>query len=1061
MMKFSLRLFALAAFFLGSSGLWAQHSFQGTPNIIQKKKTDWKSVSSEFFEIHYTSADHGLATLTARYAEEALYDATDFLDYRNRNRFALYLFLSPTEYIQSNRYPEDRIKGSGYTPVNDNSADVLFPGSQAGLRGRIRTAVFRLLLEDYYFGGGVHNTIKNTLLLHLPDWYVEGLTAYYGEGWSFEDDMYMSSLENSHILDFAVEGEGYAQHIVRKSVWHFIAERYGEKKLAEIFYMTRLTHSVESGIIHVLGITLKTLTERWREFVVQRNSDDHQYRDDFLSSSRPLRLEKGQRLLGFSMRPGGKEVAVNILEDGIQTLYLADMERGNLRSTGIKAGYHTNQLEALDLDMPMKWSHDGRFLLAVMYKDGQEQMMFYEADTKKGSFVPYQPRVDRIFDISWSHDNRNAVASALHQGVIDLYLFQPGGNGFKQLTEDIYDDLSPVWSLDDQSIYYASTRDMEKAPEQPAYDVFLNNFDVYRIGLTAGADTISRVTNSPMFSEFPVSAPNSFELYMVSDRSGVRNLEKINVFLGDSLYVTNMSQGFDRVEFGDSALVFTTPKKGARTLYFSSRDALFGEHVLINTRTRMEVDKEYLLRMRKRSEAENKAADTAMTVPDTVVPDTARAETDTTKKAPVRYYIFDDGGEDTPRPARNRRDHLRDKALQSKANEPERPDFNLTEVGRPGNSKGWVTDYVTTAFSYDPMFKLNMRLEVGLQQGSGDYRLNLGFRPYIDFRSGDFYADFHDLRGKIDWHYGLEQNSRYLNREEFLLRYRSNTARVGMSLPLSRYLSVGAEAHASLLHRKDLDPLIPVGLDTNAFMAGIRLNLTYDHTEKYKTYVKRGEWVSLDLSQSGNLAGFQQNFISGSADFRKYTPLPGHMVLATRLTGGGSFGPNPRQYFMGGVDEWLFSRFTNPDDFPIAGEISGYRYMEYLTPIRGFRFNARNGTKYMAANFELRIPVSRMTLRSLNSNPLYNMELIPFFDIGTTWRQGNPFSQKNPIDTEAINQYPLYITIQTLKSPFLMGFGSGIRLMIFGYSVRTDIAWGVEDYTILSPRLHLSLGKNF
>ena len=42
-----------------------------------------------------------------------------------------------------------------------------------------------------------------------------------------------------------------------------------------------------------------------------------------------------------------------------------------------------------------------------------------------------------------------------------------------------------------------------------------------------------------------------------------------------------------------------------------------------------------------------------------------------------------------------------------------------------------------------------------------------------------------------------------------------------------------------------------------------------------------------------------------------------------------------------------------------------------------------------------------------------------------------------------------------------MGFGGGLRVMTFGYSVRADLAWGVEDYTILSPKLHLTLARNF
>jgi hypothetical protein len=98
-------------------------------------------------------------------------------------------------------------------------------------------------------------------------------------------------------------------------------------------------------------------------------------------------------------------------------------------------------------------------------------------------------------------------------------------------------------------------------------------------------------------------------------------------------------------------------------------------------------------------------------------------------------------------------------------------------------------------------------------------------------------------------------------------------------------------------------------------------------------------------------------------------------------------------------------------------------------------------------------------LNSLNTNPAYNIELIPFFDIGTTWTQGNPLSQKNPIDTEVINSYPLTITVQTLKSPFLMGFGAGTRLQMFGYSSAGRLGLGRRRLHHLESTSAPFLGK--
>ena len=78
-----------------------------------------------------------------------------------------------------------------------------------------------------------------------------------------------------------------------------------------------------------------------------------------------------------------------------------------------------------------------------------------------------------------------------------------------------------------------------------------------------------------------------------------------------------------------------------------------------------------------------------------------------------------------------------------------------------------------------------------------------------------------------------------------------------------------------------------------------------------------------------------------------------------------------QQFFLGGTPEALLARFQNPADFPIESpHLPALHYMEYITPIRGFQFNGRNGTKFVAANAELRIPLSRIMLNSLNTGTL-------------------------------------------------------------------------------------------
>ena len=61
-------------------------------------------------------------------------------------------------------------------------------------------------------------------------------------------------------------------------------------------------------------------------------------------------------------------------------------------------------------------------------------------------------------------------------------------------------------------------------------------------------------------------------------------------------------------------------------------------------------------------------------------------------------------------------------------------------------------------------------------------------------------------------------------------------------------------------------------------------------------------------------------------------------------------------YFLGGVDNWLFAKVDSsiPIDFT-----QNYYYQTMAVPMRGFYYNARNGTSFGVFNTELRVPIVR------------------------------------------------------------------------------------------------------
>ncbi len=1047
-------VYILVAALLIPLGMKAQYNPISGQNIVQYRQFDWKYVSTEHFEIHYYSSDASLAANVARYAEEGLWDICRALDYKNKTRFAIYLFNSSVDLVQSNMFPDRQIRDAGITPIHNNTIPIVFSGTMRETQKEVKTGIARMVVEDYYFGGGVQRSIQNTVLLHLPKWYIDGFSTYLGEGWTYEDEMWLHSLENLVLTNYALDDDAFMNVFARKSIWYYISSNYGDEKLSEIFYMTRLTRSVEDGVIHVLGITLKTLTERWREFVLQRITANKVFRDEITKSGKQVEIPSDHRILGYSLNPKDHELALLLEHKGKQYLMIRDLENGIDIETPLEGGQKTDQYAPFFLDLPVAFSPDGNMVALVMYQEGEEVLAFYNTETKKVTISPYRRQLDRITDIAWSHDSKQLVCSALKNGSVNLYRFGIGGGNFAPLIDDPFENLNPAWSLDDQRIYFSSNRPNDTIQDLDfRYELYKSTYDLWELNLED--KSLRRVTNTPLTDEYALKATSSFELLVRSNFNGINNLLIKNVFVGDSSFHTNFDQGVYSADYTEREFAYLFPHKGGTALFTAKKEEIASDDYVVNTLLKNVQLKE----IRNKIEAEKRkvlmdSLNKVKVLLNTPKDDTVSAEKNDKK---IKYYVFDE--EDNSVRATRKRFQKRKNLIQRK--EPVKPDFNELVVKSPNRSSTqWSADQVKTQLGYDPVFRLNLLLEINLEDQLGDYGLVFGFRPFLDLKSSDAYFRYLNKKHRLDYSIGLERSSRFLNRAGFTSRFNSTKFGGKVALPLSRYTTISGVLNASYVNRFNIELIVPKEIDDRDVFAGANVNLIYDNRDWEENFVTRGSFARVDLTNVFSVGNTRNEFMTASFDLRKYIPLK-KMVFASRVTGAWSQGINAQRFFLGGTDDWLFSQFFNSGDYPIEGNLSDFHYMQYVTPARGFQFNARNGSKYIFANAELRIPAGRIFRQVLNSNPVYNIELIPFFDFGTAWEQGNPLSQRNPIDTESIDSYPLNITVQTLKSPFIMGFGGGIRTMVLGYNIRADLGWGVEDYTILRPRLSVSLGKNF
>ncbi len=130
--------------------------------------------------------------------------------------------------------------------------------------------------------------------------------------------------------------------------------------------------------------------------------------------------------------------------------------------------------------------------------------------------------------------------------------------------------------------------------------------------------------------------------------------------------------------------------------------------------------------------------------------------------------------------------------------------------------------------------------------------------------------------------------------------------------------------------------------------------------------------------------------------------------------------------------------------------------------MRGFRQNIRNGESFALINSEVRWPFVRYFAgHPLRSNFLNSLQVVGFGDIGTAWSGRSPWSGENAYEKDIINNGPVTVILDSNRMPVVAGFGAGLRAQIFGYFVRADWAWGIENSYILPKVFYLSFSLDF
>jgi len=1053
---------------------------------------DWWMYESENFVTYWYGKGRNIAESVIQLAELDYASIQNVLEHRFNDKVQIVVYLDVTDMKQSNIGLEDIFSSrNGRTRVMENKMFVHFNGDHQQLRESIRQGIAEIYLESMLYGSNLQEVVQNAVLLHLPDWFKDGLIAYMGTEWNSDVDNELRDLFNlpkEKYHEYDRLARDYPE-IAGHSMWYYVGETYGKSTISNILYLTRINRNLESAFIYVIGYDLKEVKAEWSKFFqerfkVQADALDSHQNDSFIE----IKNKRNIPYTSLKLSPNHKYLAYAKNEVGKVKVYIRDVKTGETIRI-LKFGMR-NIIQETDYNYPAIAWHPNSRIITVIH-ERRDVIYLKQFDLEEGTMIvqPMDPQYDRIYSADyWTPDTLMFAAST--DGFSDIYKYVPVTRQTFQVTEDFYDDLDlTVATLAGQKgILWRSNR-TNLVLKRRRLDTILpiENFDVYFMFSDSSGWRLLNLTQTPYDNEkLPVAIGPSSVAYLTNE-SGVWNRKAVTGPLSDKKeydYHTN----YDRSVLGH------TSAPNANVIY---------EHMLVNGKHQL---------LESRPDVIDSVNISHLRSDDNIImlEDDSQENMDKLDVADERFLF-------QSRFKRPEDTSARSPSIVADTLETEQPRIPLDFLRTPSTDTDPVTYDQSKVIEYIPSRAIAHRLRFRLDQVnvtldnsllftnldtySGtkqryenpplgillrarvkdlfeDFVIEGGMRFPTTFNGSEYYLFLDNRKRRIDWRYGIYRKTvtESVPGGTYSPRKDQTITAIGLvtaRYPLDIYRSVsitGTVRNDRIINLStDLPTLESEPNDQQRIGAKIEYifdntleyDINYRHGTRYKVFVEFVNRFDLNLFEEGESFKFSEGFMTVfGIDARHYQRLDKHSILAARFYATTSVGSERVLHYLGGVENWLFSEFNNTVPIP---QDKNFAYQSIAANMRGFEYNARNGSSVALINLELRVPFMRyLSRKKLRSSFLRNLQVVGFVDVGTAWHGKDPFSEENPLNTLTLTNPPtVKVDVTYYRNPVVVGYGIGARTMILGYFLKLDYGWGWETNRVNKPVLHFSLGTDF
>lgn len=340
----------------------------------------------------------------------------------------------------------------------------------------------------------------------------------------------------------------------------------------------------------------------------------------------------------------------------------------------------------------------------------------------------------------------------------------------------------------------------------------------------------------------------------------------------------------------------------------------------------------------------------------------------------------------------------------------------------------------------------------------------MGFTNSTRRRIGVSFNYNYTIYPKLIYATDLNYRLREFSEVNSLISNRNRTLQIEQKLKSSFHnidFSLSAYYRFQQLIYLNYNPGMSEILNKNDQFLGLKFSMEVDS----RNFTYRNSPLKVKLNASFSPENYWNLNLKGSSGNLAFNLLTEYKINILRITnkinskvGLGKF---YTLYFIGGSQNWINENQFNTNQI---GLINNENFVQIQNGgyVRGFLSGDRIGSSFITSQTEFQIcPIHLIPLKYIESKFLKSILLIGFIDIGTAYLGNSPSDLRNPYNTLIINNPNYTISVVASRNPYLLGTGYGLQFDLFGFTFKSEYAYGYKENSWQKPILHVGIGKNF